>query len=270
MDYYKSLITKYRYKIYSPFLNAIKDYDLISENDKIMVCISGGKDSFVMAVCFIQLMKHNDIPVELKFVVMNPGYSNEQIDEIKRNAEILNIPITVFNTDIFEISAKDEDKRCYLCAKMRRGALYNYAESLGYNKIALGHHFNDVNETLLLSILYSGEVAGMRPMVESLNHKGMKLIRPMYYVKEDDIINFEKDNNLKFLKSGCFITGNNSLCQQSKRQVVKKLIKELDGDKEYVSKNIFNSNDNVNLSKLNSYKIDGVKHNLIKKNNRED
>ena len=263
--YYELLKKDYKFKIINPFLNAIKDYLLINDNDKIAVCISGGKDSFVMAMCFKLLEENPNYHFKTEYILMNPGYKEEDLESIKLNAKQLDIDIKVFDTEIFKIAEKNEDKRCYLCAKMRRGALYNIANSLGCNKIALGHHMDDVNETLLLSILYSGEIGGMRPIVNSTSHENMSLIRPMYYIKEKDIIDYSKNANINFLKCGCFLKDNKSLCENSKRQIVKKLIKDLDDSNETVSKNIFKSYDNVNLNKLNSYKLDDDNINLLKK-----
>ncbi len=261
--YTKSLIKDYRFKIYHKFIKAIKEYNLINEGDNIMVCMSGGKDSFIMALCFMELLKWSDFPFSVRYVSMNPGYTEEKLNEIKHNAELLGIPIEFFDTKIFEISAKNEDKRCYICAKMRRGALYNHAKSIGCNKIALGQHFDDQIETTLMSIFYSGKVETMLPKVKSDNYEGLSLIRPLYLVKEDDIISFEKENNLSFLKCGCFLTENRVLCENSKRQYIKRLIKELKLDTDVVDKNIFRSMENVNIEKVLAYKEKGKKHSNV-------
>lgn len=266
MDYCRELITTHRNKIFSPFLRAIKEYSLIEKDDKIAVCISGGKDSFVMALCFKEILKYSDVPFEVEYLVMDPGYSKEHLNEIIDNARLLDIPITIFNSNIYKISSEQEKNKCYICAKMRRGALYNEAKKHGCNKIALGHHFDDAIETLLMSILYSGEVSGMRPIVKSDNYENMYLIRPMYYIREKDIIKFQEKCNLKFLKCACFMTKDKALCESSKRQIIKKLISELDDENEYVSKNIFRAQSNVNLNKLLSYKKDDEVIELIKKN----
>lgn len=266
MNYQKELITTFRNKIFSPFLRAIRDYSLIEENDKIAVCISGGKDSFLMALCFKEILKYSEIPFEAIFMVMNPGYTKEHLNEIIDNAKKLDLDIKIFDSNIYKISGEQEKNKCYICAKMRRGALYSEAKKLGCNKIALGHHYDDAIETILMSILYSGEVAGMRPIVKSDNYKNMCLIRPMYYVREKDIIEYKDKMGLNFLKCACFMTKDESLCASSKRQVVKKLIKNLDDDNEYVSKNIFKSQSNINLNKLNAYKINDKIIDLIKKN----
>ena len=264
MDYQKELITTHRNKIFSPFLRAIKEYSLINENDKIAVCISGGKDSFLMALCFKEILKYTDIPFEVVYLVMNPGYSKEHLAEIKENAAKLDLPIIIFNSNIYKISSEQEKNKCYICAKMRRGALYSEAQKLGCNKIALGHHYDDVIETFLMSILYSGEVAGMRPIVKSDNYSNMSLIRPMYYVREKNIIEYQNSCNLSFLKCACFMTKDRALCESSKRQIVKNLIKDLDTDNEYVAKNIFRAQSNINLNKLLSYKLDDKTFDLIK------
>ena len=270
MDYQKELITTHRNKIFSPFLRAIKEYSLIENNDKIAVCISGGKDSFLMALCFKEILKYTEIPFEVVYLVMDPGYSKEHLDEITTNAKKLDIPITIFKSNIYKISSEQEKNKCYICAKMRRGALYSKAQELGCNKIALGHHYDDVIETFLISILYSGEVAGMRPIVKSDNYDNMSLIRPMYFVRERDIIEYQKSCDLTFLKCACFMTKDKALCESSKRQMVKKLIKDLDTDNEYVAKNIFRSQANVNLNKLISYKLKDKTYELIKEESVDD
>lgn len=261
----RSLITTFRFSIYHPFISAISDYSLINENDKIAVCISGGKDSFLMAKCFQELSKYSSFPFECIYLLMDPGYSKENIESIKNTAKKINIPLTIFNTDIFKIVDIQKDNKCYICAKMRRGALYSKASELGCNKIALGHHFDDVIETTLMSIFYSGSVETMLPILESDNYKGLKLIRPLYYVREKDIIEFEKTNQLHFLKNGCFITKDSSLCNQSKRQEMKKLISSLEKENDAVPKNIFNSMDNINLDKVLGYKLNKEKIEVIEK-----
>ncbi len=239
----KSIIKKYRKEIYSKFIRAIKDFELVKENDHIAVCISGGKDSFLLAKCMQELKRHNKFNFNLTFLVMNPGYNEENLQKIKDNAKHLNIPIEVFNTNIFEISDSSSGKSpCYLCARMRRGSLYSKAQELGCNKIALGHHFNDVIETILLNQLYNGVFSGMLPILPSDNFPGMELIRPLYYVKEKDIISWVKNSELTFLDCACSVT-KKSL---GKRKEVKQLINELIKDNPNADINIFNSMFNVN------------------------
>lgn len=242
-DIEKSIIKKYRKEIYSRFVRAVKDFNLICENDKIAVCISGGKDSFLLAKCMMELKRHSKVKFDLEYLVMNPGYNKENLDKIKYNASYLNIPITIFETNIFAVSNESNGKSpCYLCARMRRGALYSKAQELGCNKIALGHHFNDVIETILLNILYNGTFSGMMPILDSDNFSGMKLIRPLYYVKEKDIKSWVKNSELEFIDCACSVTKKNL----GKRKEVKKLINDLLEDNPNADINIFNSMFNVN------------------------
>ena len=242
-DIEKAIIKKYRKEIYARFVRAIKDYDLVSPNDKIAICISGGKDSFLLAKCMQELKRHNKFNFELEFIVMNPGYKEENLKQIIANAEYLNIPIKIFNSDIFNIVKNSNGKSpCFLCARMRRGALYDYAQKLGCNKIALGHHFNDVIETVMLNILYNGQFSGMLPILNSDNFKGMKLIRPLYYVKEKDIIAWSKYSELTFLDCACDVTKKDL----GKRKEVKALISKLLEDNPNADINIFNASQNVN------------------------
>lgn len=242
-DIEKSIIKKYRKEIYSRFVRAVKDFNLICENDKIAVCISGGKDSFLLAKCMMELKRHSKVKFDLEYLVMNPGYNKENLDKIKYNASYLNIPITIFETNIFAVSNESNGKSpCYLCARMRRGALYSKAQELGCNKIALGHHFNDVIETILLNILYNGTFSGMMPILDSDNFSGMKLIRPLYYVKEKDIKSWVKNSELEFIDCACSVTKKNL----GKRKEVKKLVYDLLEDNSNADINIFNSMFNVN------------------------
>lgn len=239
----KSIIKKYRKEIYSRFVRAVKDFDLIKEGDHIAVCISGGKDSFLLAKCMQELKRHSKYNFELTFLVMNPGYNLENVNKIKENANILNIPIQMFETNIFEVSDNSLGKSpCYLCARMRRGALYSKAKELGCNKIALGHHFNDVIETIMLNLLYNGNFSGMLPILPSDNYSNMELIRPLYYVKEKDIISWVKFSELTFLDCACSVTKKNS----GKRKEVKQLIYYLLENNPNADINIFNSMFNVN------------------------
>jgi len=241
LDIEKSIIKKYRKEIYSRFIRAIKDFSLIEEGDKICVCISGGKDSFIMAKCLTELQRHSKYNFELTFLVMNPGYTEENLNKIKENSNHLKIPIIIKNSNIFEV-IKDTSSPCFLCARMRRGCLYSMAKELGCNKIALGHHFNDVIETILLNQIYNGQFSGMLPILDSDNYPGMKLIRPLYYIHEKDIISWAKNSELTFLDCACIVTKKNI----GKRQEIKELTKQLVELYPNSDINIFNSMFNVN------------------------
>lgn len=241
LDIEKSIIKKYRKELYSRFIRAIKDFNLIEEGDKICVCISGGKDSFILAKLLQELKKHSKYNFELTFLVMNPGYNEENLEKIKENANFLNIPIIIKDSNIFEV-IKDNSSPCFLCARMRRGCLYSLAQDLGCNKIALGHHFNDVIETILLNQIYNGQFSGMLPILDSDNYPGMKLIRPLYYIHEKDIESWVKNSELSFLDCACIVTKKNT----GKRKEVKKLVKELVNMYPNSDINIFNSMFNVN------------------------
>lgn len=245
----KSIIKKYRKTIWRPFTKAINDFNLIENGDKIAVCISGGKDSFLLAKCMEEIKKHGKIKFDLIFLVMNPGYNKKSLDKIIENAELLNLDIHIFNSDIFNLT-KDEKNACYLCARKRRGALYSKARELGCNKIALGHHFNDVVETILMSMIYNGEFKTMKPILSSVNYKPLKLIRPLYYVKEEYIIDWMNYNELSFIDCACSITEK----KLGKRNEMKELIKILNNFKENADINIMNSTMDVNLDTLISYK----------------
>lgn len=250
----KSIIKKFRKEIWSKFIKAIKDYDLIKENDNICVCISGGKDSFLLALCFEELKKHHKFNFNTKYLVMDPGYLDINLKQIVDNAKLLNLDIEVFKSDIFDVVDRvGGDSPCYLCARMRRGYLYAKAKELGCNKIALGHHFNDVIETVMLNILYNGVFGGMLPILDSKNFEGMQLIRPLYYVKEKDIIHFAKYNNLKFIDCACKVT-KKSL---GKRKEVKLLIEKLVKTNKNADINIMNSLKNVNKETILGYMENG-------------
>ena len=245
----RSIIKKYRKEIWSRFTKAVKDYELINENDKIMVCISGGKDSFLLAKCIQELERHGKVKFEAHYVVMDPGYNDYNRQYIIDNAKLLNIPIEIFNTDIFDVvSTVDSKSPCYLCAKMRRGHLYNKAKELGCNKIALGHHFDDVIETTLLSMFYGSEVKTMLPKLHSTNFEGLELIRPLYMVKEADIISWRDSNDLVFINCACRFTEGCSLINDgtSKRKEIKELIKNLRKVNSDID-SIFRSMNNINL-----------------------
>ncbi len=245
----RSIIKKYRKDIFTPFVKAIKDFDLISEGDKIAICISGGKDSFLLAKCMQEIKKHGKFHFDLEFIVMDPGYASENIIKIKDNLSKLGLKAHIFETPIFEVADKT-DNPCYLCAKMRRGYLYNYAKSIGCNKIALGHHFNDVVETVLLNMIFTGTMSSMVPKVNSSNFEGMSLIRPLYYVKEEDIIRWKNGNELEFLDCACSVTKKNA----GKRAVVKELVKDIKKVYDKADVNIMTSTKNVNLNTLLGFK----------------
>ena len=247
----KSIIKKYRKEIWSRFVRAIKDYELINEGDKIMVCISGGKDSFLLAKCMQEIKRHGQVNFDVKYVCMNPGYNEKNLLMIKENAKTLNIPLEIFNSDVFEVAEKlAGESPCYMCARMRRGFLYSKAQELGCNKIALGHHFDDVVETTLLSMFYGSEIKTMMPKLHSDNFEGLELIRPLYLVKERDVINWRNSNNLTFLNCACKFTERVSIegDKVSKRKEIKELIKKLREVNHNIDSNIFKSMDNVNLS----------------------
>ncbi|MDY3369267.1 tRNA 2-thiocytidine biosynthesis TtcA family protein [Zhenhengia yiwuensis] len=257
----RSIIKKYRKTIWTKFVKAINEYELIKEGDRIAVCISGGKDSMLLAKCMQELYKHGKRNFELKFVVMDPGYNPYNRQVIIDNAELLNIPIEIFDTEIFDAVAGIADSPCYLCARMRRGYLYKYAQSIGCNKIALGHHFDDAIETILMSMLYGGEIKTMMPKLHSTNHEGMELIRPLYLVKEADIIAWKNYHDLQFIQCACRLTENCSLGDAgggSKRQEMKVLVKKFRQTNPHIEMNIFKSVHNVNLQTIIGYR-DGEK-----------
>ena len=254
----RSIVTTYRTKIWTKFIKGIKEFEMIQDGDKIAVCISGGKDSMLMAKCFQELKKHRKMNFELVFLVMNPGYNELNKQKIIDNSKILNIPITMFETDIFNRVVNIDDHPCYICARMSRGYLYEKAKELGCNKIALGHHFDDVIETILMGMLYGAQMQTMMPKVKSTSHPGMELIRPMYYVKEEDVIRWKNRNNLDFIQCACRFTEHYTSCDnsdgKSKREEMKKRIKELRKTYENIDINIFRSAQNVNLDTLISYR----------------
>ncbi len=244
----RSIIKRYRKEIWSKFIKAINDYELIKENDKLMVCISGGKDSFLLAKCIQELKRHGKINFEVCYVVMDPGYSEKNLELIKNNANILKVPIEIFKSDIFAaVNNMDTKSPCYMCARMRRGHLYNKAKELGFNKIVLGHHFDDVIETTLLSMFYGSEIKTMMPKLYSDNFEGLELIRPLYLVKESSIISWAKANELNFLNCACRFTENLDIVN-SKREEIKKLINNLRKVNKDIDYNIFKALDNINLN----------------------
>lgn len=263
-----SLRKKFKKSIWCRFTKAINEYDLIQPNDKIAVCISGGKDSMLMAKLFQELKRHDKFPFELVFLVMNPGYSEKNSQQIAHNAEILSIPIEVFQSDIFGSVINIEKNPCYICARMRRGYLYSKAKELGCNKIALGHHFDDVIETILMGMLYGGQIQTMMPKLHSTNFEGMELIRPMYLIREADIIHWCSYNDLHFIQCACRFTETCSDIHDdghsvSKRMEIKNLIAELKKINPQVEKNIFRSVENVNLNTLIAYKDESGTHNFL-------
>lgn len=265
----RSIITTYRKTLWSPFVFAVKKYQLIQAGDKIAVCISGGKDSMLLAKLMQELHRHSEIPFELTFLVMDPGYNEANRKKIEENARILNVPITVFESDIFTAAETvSADAPCYLCARMRRGHLYAKAKELGCNKIALGHHKSDVIETTVMGMLYGGQLQGMLPRIKSTNFEGMELIRPLYCILEEDILRWKEYNGLDFIACACKftqkITGSDD-DTFSARKRVKALIEELKKENSNVENNIFQSIHNVQLDTLAEYKTDGKKHTFLEK-----
>ncbi len=252
-----SIIKKFKKTIWNRFIKGIKEYQLIEENDKIAVCISGGKDSMLMAKCMQRLQRYSEVPFEVVYLVMDPGYNPINRQKIEENAKLLGLPIQIFETNIFDVVADIDDSPCYLCARMRRGYLYNHAKSLGCNKIALGHHFDDVIETILMGMLYGAQVQTMMPKLHSKNFEGMELIRPLYMVKEADIIAWKEYHDLQFIQCACRFTENCTMCDNggggSKRQEIKMLIKKLRTIHPNVDISIFRSVENVNLDTIISY-----------------
>lgn len=264
----KSIRKKFHKQLFSKFARAVRDYELVQEGDKIAVCISGGKDSMLMAKLFQEIQKHRKVSFELEFLVMDPGYREENRRLIEENATKMGIPITVFETDIFGAVYEIEKSPCYLCARMRRGHLYNQAKEMGCNKIALGHHYDDVIETILMGMLYGGQVQTMMPKLHSTNFEGMELIRPMYYIREDDIKHWRDYNDLHFLQCACRFTDNYMKCEPdgssvSKRMEIKYLIAEMKKTNPFVEGNIFKSVENVNLSTIIAYKEHGERHHFL-------
>ena len=264
----KSIRKKFHKVLFSRFAKAINEYDMIQENDKIAVCISGGKDSMLMAKLFQELKRHNKFPFELVFLVMDPGYNEANRAVIEHNAKLLGIPITVFETEIFDAVYNVEKSPCYLCARMRRGYLYSKAKELGCNKIALGHHYDDVIETILMGMLYGAQVQTMMPKLHSTNFEGMQLIRPMYLIREADIKHWRDYNDLHFIQCACKFTDTCTTCRTdgtsvSKRMEIKNLIAELKKVNPHIESNIFRSVENVNLHTVIAYKKDGVKHSFL-------
>lgn len=264
----KSIQKKFHKEIMSKFTKAVKEYELVKEGDKIAVCISGGKDSMLMAKLFQELKRYKKVNFELVFLVMDPGYNETNRQVIEKNAKLLNIPITVFESDIFEAVYEVEKSPCYLCARMRRGHLYNEAKKLGCNKIALGHHYDDVIETILMGMMYGAQIQTMMPKLPSTNFEEMELIRPMYLIREDDIKRWRDYNDLHFIQCACRFTDTCTTCRVdgtgvSKRVEIKNLIASLKETNPYIEGNIFRSVENVNLSTVIAYKEHGIKHHFL-------
>ncbi len=263
----RSLIKKFRKEIWNPFVAAVKRYELIQAGDKIAVCISGGKDSMLMAKLTQMLQRISDIPFELVFLVMDPGYNEINRQKIESNALLLHIPITIFETNIFEIANSTDKSPCYLCARMRRGHLYNKAKELGCNKIALGHHFSDVIETTVMGMFYGSQLQAMLPKLHSQHFEGMELIRPLYCVHEDDILAWKRYNDLEFIQCACRFTENCTMCDNggggSKRQEIKTLIRRLKRENPNIEKSIFNSIHAVHLDTFPGYKTNGKLYSFL-------
>lgn len=262
----RSIIKKYRKELWTPFIVAVKRYELVQEGDKIAVCISGGKDSMLMAKLMQELQKHSDVPFELVFLVMDPGYNEINRQKIESNAELLHIPVTIFESNIFSVANNTEKNPCYLCARMRRGHLYSKAKELGCNKIALGHHYDDVIETILMGMLYGGQVQTMMPKLHSTNFAGMELIRPLYLVRESSIEHWRDYNGLHFIQCACKFTDTCTSCNPdntSKRKRTKELIQMLHAESPQVESNIFRSVEHVNIDTVIGYKQHGQLHSFL-------
>lgn len=266
----RSIIKKYRKEIWKPFVRAIQTYDMIQNGDRIAICISGGKDSFLLAKCMQEIKKHGKLDFKLVFMVMDPGYQEKNKNLILENAKRLNIPIEIFTSNIFDVvNSKESGSPCYLCAKMRRGFLYDRARELGCNKIALGHHFDDVLETILMNIFYAGEFKTMMPKLHSQNFKGMELIRPLYFIKEKDIISWKNYNHLSFLNCACTFTEKiENLEEKSKRMEMKRLIETYRKINKHTDQNIFNSTQNVNINAIIGYRKNKERHSFLEEYNQ--
>ncbi|MDE7262747.1 MAG: tRNA 2-thiocytidine biosynthesis protein TtcA [Oscillospiraceae bacterium] len=263
----RSIIKKYRKELWKPFTYAIKRYELIQAGDRIAVCISGGKDSMLMAKLMQELHRHSEVPFEVIYLVMDPGYNAINRQKIESNAALLHIPVTIFETDIFAVANSTDQNPCYLCARMRRGNLYSKAQELGCNKIALGHHFSDVIETAVMSMFYGSQLQAMPPKLHSKNFEGMELIRPLYCIHEDHILAWKRYNDLEFIQCACRFTENCTMCDNggggSKRQEIKTLIRRLKRDNPNIEKSIFNSIHAVCLDTMPGYKYKGFTHSFL-------
>ena len=255
---------KFRRQLWGPFISALKKYRLISEGDRIAVCMSGGKDSALLAVLMKELQLHSDVPFECEYIAMDPGYTPDNLARLRENADLLGIPVKVFSTNVFRVADRQEKSPCYLCARMRRGHLYNFARELGCNKIALGHHMTDVIETTLMGMLWGSQIEGMLPRLRSTNFEGMELIRPLYRIKEEDIVKWARYCGLEFLGCACSVTAEDSR-RSSKRAETKKLIKSLREICPDVEINLFNSIHNVNADTMPGYKLNGEVHSFLER-----
>ena len=268
----RSIIKKYRKQLWTPFIVAVKRYELIQAGDKIAVCISGGKDSMLMAKLMQELQRHSEVPYELEFLVMDPGYNEVNRQKIESNAALMNIPITVFETNIFDVANQTEKNPCYLCARMRRGHLYKKAQQLGCNKIALGHHFNDVIETTVMSMFYGSQLQAMPPKLHSTNFPGMMLIRPLYCIREEDILAWCRYNHLEFIQCACRMTESMtvSACgsSSSKRQETKLLLRQLSKTNPNIENSIFRSIHAVALDTMPGFKTEGQEHSFLERFDR--
>lgn len=262
----RSISKKFRSRLWSPFVSAIKRYRLIQPGDRIAVCISGGKDSMLLAKLMQMLHRYTEIPFDVEYLVMDPGYNEVNLLKIRKNAELLEIPISIFKTDIFDVANAVEHSPCYICARMRRGHLYHKAKEMGCNKIALGHHFSDVIETTVMSMFYASQLQAMLPMLRSRNFEGMTLIRPLYLVHEEDVVAWAKANDLNFIRCACRFTENDSNGSgESKRREVKELIRRLKEDNPNIEKSIFNSLHAVCIETFPGYRADGVRHSFLER-----
>ena len=273
----RSIIKEYRKTIWRPFVKGLQEYEMIQDGDRVAVCISGGKDSMLLAKCLQQLKRQSNTKFELEFIVMNPGYQPENRKLIEENAALMNIPVRIFDSDIFDIVVDVDQSPCYLCARMRRGYLYSHAKELGCNKIALGHHFDDVIETILMGILYGGQINTMMPKLHSTNFSGMELIRPLYFVKEEDILAWRDSNHLHFLQCACRFTeqiakeraaageavNGGDIVHTSKRQEMRELIARLRKNSPFIDANIMKSVENINLDACLGYVQKGVRHHFL-------
>ena len=262
----QTIVRRYHEELWSPFCKAIKRYELIKPGDRIAVCISGGKDSMLLAKLMQQLHRHSDVPFELEYLVMDPGYAPANRAKIEENAEILGVPVTIFESDIFAVANGTEKNPCYLCARMRRGALYAKAQELGCNKIALGHHRDDVIETTVMAMFYGAQLQGMMPKLHSTNFPGMELIRPLYCVREEDIIAWAKHNELEFLQCACRFTERTATAgheSESKRKEVKNLIRTLRETNPDLESNLFHAIHAVNLDMFPGWKTKGERHSFL-------